>query len=141
MRLKTLTLALVLLAFSASVAQADAPLAKRLDLDTAQAGTVAEIQTKHRAEMRKERGALNRESRALRRARAANDSELIAKQEALVAELQAKVAQRILAEDAEIRAVLNAEQQKKFDAWIEERNKMAGSSRDVRVPKQAGKAK
>ncbi|ANM29817.1 hypothetical protein ABI59_09845 [Acidobacteria bacterium Mor1] len=140
MRLKTLTLAIVLLALSASVAQADAPLAKRLELDTAQAGTVAEIQAKHRAEMRKERGALNRESRALRRARAANDSELVAKQEAVVAELQSKMAQRILAEDAEIRAVLNPEQQKKFDAWIEERNKMVGSSRDARVLKPAKKA-
>ena len=116
-------------------ALADAPLKTRLDLDTDQAKAVAEIQAKHRAEMRGERGDLNRESRAFRRARTANDSEQIEKLEKTVAELQKKVAQRILAEDAEIRKVLNPDQLVKFEAYIEERNDMAGSSRDVRALK------
>ena len=135
MRSRIVALTVIGFALVTQAALADAPLKSKLGLDTEQAKAVAEIQARHRAEMRSERGAFNRESRALRRAKAANDSDLIEKQEQVVAELQEKMAQRILAEDAEIRKLLNPEQLKKFEAYIEERNNMVGSSRDVRVLK------
>ena len=119
----------------AQPAAADAPLKSKLGLSTDQAKVVYDIQAKHRKAMRSERSELHRESRKLRRARNANDSAQIAQLEPVVAKLEDRMRQRILTEDAEIRQVLNPEQLAKFESYIEERNNMVGSSRDVRVLK------
>ena len=114
-------------------AAADAPLKSVLGLDTDQAAVVSEIEAKYRSEMRGVRQDRNREARKLRRARTANDSELIAKQEAIVQELEASMRRIILGQDDEIRKVLTPEQLEKFEAHIEKRDAMVGSSRDVNV--------
>jgi len=111
---------------------ADAPLKTALGLDVEQARQVAEIQGGYRREYAAKRGQHNTEARKLRRARNANDSEQIAMQEEIVAKLKADLRAIKDAEDADIRKVLTAEQGQKFDAYIEERNAMVGSSRDVR---------
>ncbi len=131
--LKKISAILILvLLLCAQSAGADAPLKSRLGLDVDQAKIVHEIQAKHRALKRSERQDLNREARLLRRARTANDSALIAKQETIVAELKDALKSRILSEDEEIRQVLTPEQLEKYERYIEERNQMVGSSRDVR---------
>ena len=119
----------------AQPAAADAPLKSKLGLETDQAKVVYDIQAKHRKAKRGERQELNREARKLRRARSANDSAAIAKQETIVQALEEQLRQRILAEDQEIRQVLNPQQLAKFESYIDERNHMVGSSRDVRVLK------
>lgn len=127
--------AIVLLgAFSllVSSAFADAPLKSTLDLDIEQAAKVAEIQKKTREEIRPVRGELHRQERALRRARIENDAEALAKQEKLVEPLQAAMEELLVNEELAIRAVLTPEQLLKYDVWLEKRNKMVGSSRDVK---------
>lgn len=124
-----LLLGLTLLGVSAF---ADAPLKTTLGLDVEQARQVAEIQGGYRREYAAKRGQHNTEARKLRRARNANDSEQIAMQEEIVAKLKADLRAIKDAEDADIRKVLTAEQDQRFDAYIEKRNAMVGSSRDVR---------
>ena len=111
---------------------ADAPLKTALGLDVEQARQVDEIQSDYRRQYAAKRGEHNREARALRRARIANDSEQIAAQEEVVAKLKAELREIKASEDAAIRKVLTPEQNEKFDAYIEKRNAMVGSSRDVR---------
>ena len=115
-----------------NLAFADAPLKSALGLDMDQARKVAEIQSVYRKQYASVRTHHNNEERALRRARLANDSKLVASQEKVVSGLKAKLRQIKANEDAEIRKVLNPEQNKKFDAYIELRENMVGSSRDVR---------
>ena len=112
---------------------ADASLEHALGLSVEQAATASDIQQRYRESMRSIRGELNRESRALRRARLANDAELTARQASIVAGLEERMRRHILDEDAEIRAVLEAEQLAMFERYIERRDAMVGSSRDVRV--------
>lgn len=122
----------LILALLAAAAVADAPLKSKLDLDVDQAKTVAEIQARYRAEMRTTRQTLHTENRKLRRARVANDSAEIARLEPIVESLRGDFRQIMQNQDKEIRAVLSAEQQAKFDAYIEQRKSMVGSSRDVK---------
>ena len=129
-KLMGLVLGLLLIA---PAAFADAPLKSKLGLDMDQAKVVAEIQAKYRKSKRSVRQELNRESRKLRAARSANDSAAVATQEAVVARLEGEMRGQILGEDDEIRKVLTPDQLAKFESYLEERNAMAGSSRDVRV--------
>ncbi len=124
-------LLLSLTAFSGA-GLADAPLKTVLELDVEQARQVAEIQGDSRRQYAATRGRHNTEARKLRRAKIANDSEQIAVQEGITAELKAEMRQIKDNEDAAIRKVLTPEQNQKFDAFIEKRSAMAGSSRDVR---------
>ena len=117
----------------AAAAQADAPLKTKLGLDTETARVVDEIEARYRADFRGPRGDYNREQRALRRARKANDSAAIARHEANVATLEAKLREIILRRDDQVRAVLTPEQLVKFEEYVEVRNNMPGSSRDVHV--------
>lgn len=132
MRKSFLPFALLGLTVFSGHSVADAPLKTALGLDVEQARQVDEIQSTYRREYAAKRGDHNREARALRRARIANDSELIAKQEKIVADLKEELREIKASEDAEIREVLTPEQNEKFDAYIEKRDNMVGSSRDVR---------
>jgi Spy/CpxP family protein refolding chaperone len=132
MRKSLLSLVLLGLTAFSGPAVADAPLKSTLGLDVEQARQVDEIQSQYRREYAAKRGDHNREERALRRARIANDSEQIAAQEKVVAGLKEELRQIKASEDAAIRKLLTPEQNKKFDAYIETRNEMVGSSRDVR---------
>ncbi len=132
MRTSFLSIALLGLTLFAGSAPADAPLKTALGLDVDQARQVTEIQGQYRREYAAARGEYNREARVLRRARIANDSELIASQEKVVAKLEGELKQIKAREDAAIREVLTPEQGEKFDAYVEKRNNMVGSSRDIR---------
>ncbi|MEM7413495.1 MAG: Spy/CpxP family protein refolding chaperone [Myxococcota bacterium] len=135
MRIRTIVGIVVGLLFIVPAAYADAPLKSKLGLDVDQAKVVSEIQAKYRKQKRSVRQDLNRESRKLRRARSANDSETIAQQEPIVAGLEGQMREQIRAEDDEIRKVLSPEQLEKFEAYLQVRDDMVGSSRDVRVGK------
>lgn len=124
---------LAIFLFTSQVAIADAPLKSKLGLDITQAGLVADIQKRYRAEKRSIRQALNRESRKLRRAKSSNDATAIAELTPVVADLQYQMQTAMFAEDAEIRGVLNTEQRAKFESYIDQRNEMVGSSRDAKV--------
>lgn len=132
MRKTLLSLVLVGLTVFGGYGLADAPLKTALGLDVEQARQVDEIQGEYRRLYAAKRGEHNREARALRRARIANDSEQIATQEQVVAKLDAELREIKANEDAAIRELLTPEQDEKFDAYIEKRNAMVGSSRDIR---------
>ena len=131
--LLAITLGLFVLA---PAAYADAPLKSKLGLDMDQAKVVAEIQSEYRKSKRSVRQELNREARKLRRARSANDSAAVATQEQIVARLEGEMRTQILSEDDAIREVLTPAQLAKFEAYVQQRNDMVGSSRDVRVLKK-----
>jgi Spy/CpxP family protein refolding chaperone len=126
------TLLLLGLTILGGSAPADAPLETALGLDIEQARQVDEIQMVHRRQYAAQRGKTNTEERKLRRARIANDSEQIAILEQVTEDMKAELRQIKASEDAEIRKLLTPEQNEKFDAYIERREAMAGSSRDVR---------
>ena len=111
---------------------ADAPLKTALDLTVEQARQVDEIQATHRLRYAEQRGKTNTEERKLRRARIANDSQQIAILEKSTEEMKAELRKVKESEDAAIRDVLTPEQNTEFDAYIEQREAMVGSSRDVR---------
>ena len=113
-------------------AYADRPLKSALDLNTEQAAKVAAIQRQARNAMRKPRGELHRKQRELRRANAANDSASIARLEKEIPPLQEKMKQVHDEEENKIRSLLTPEQAQKYDQWLEERDAMVGSSRDVK---------
>ena len=113
-------------------ALADAPLKTALDLTVDQARQVDEIQAVHRREYAAQRGKTNTEERKLRRARLANDSEQIAILEKVTEDMKAELRKIKASEDAAIRELLTPEQNGKFDSYIETREAMVGSSRDVR---------
>ena len=135
MRNRTLNVIGVLVAslLVSTAAVADAPLKSKLDLDMDQAKAVAEIQAEYRKSKRSVRQELNRESRKLRRARSANDSQAVAEQEEIVARLEGEMRELILSEDDAIRGQLTPTQLAAFEDYLDERNDMVGSSRDVRV--------
>ena len=95
-----------------------------------QAHKVTAIEKKHRLEFAAKRGDFNRESRVLRRARIGRDSAAIAKQEPVVAALQEELRKIREAENENIRALLTPTQRTKFEAVLEQRKAMHGSSRD-----------
>ena len=132
MRISFLFIVLLGLTMFSGYGVADAPLKTALGLDIEQARQADEIQSDHRRQYAATRGDHNREARALRRARSANDSEQIAIQEEKVEQLKAELREIKASEDAAIRKLLTPEQSEKFDAYIEKRNAMVGSSRDVR---------
>ncbi|MCP5197565.1 MAG: Spy/CpxP family protein refolding chaperone [Gammaproteobacteria bacterium] len=113
-------------------AYADRPLKSALDLNTEQAAKVAAIQKEARDAMRKPRGDLHRKQRELRRAEVANDSTAIARLEKEISPLQEKMKHVHDIEEQKIRAVLTGEQTGKYEQWLQERDAMVGSSRDVK---------
>lgn len=114
-------------------AAADQSLDTALGLSMDQAHKVTAIEKKHRLEFAAKRGDFNRESRVLRRARIGRDSAAISKHEPVVAALQEELRKIREAENEEIRAVLTLTQRTKFEAVLEQRKAMHGSSRDERL--------
>lgn len=133
MRIGTLTALFLYMLIASQAAYADAPLKTALGLDMDTANIVDDIQARYRANFRGPRSEYNREQRVLRRAKLANDSAAVAQQEPVVAALKAQLREIILNTDDEVRAVLTPEQLQKFEEYIEVRNNMVGSSRDVHV--------
>jgi len=127
--------ALTVTFFFSGNAQADAPLDRALGLSHEQAAQVDQIQRKYRKEFSAVRQDFNRERRALRRAENDHDTALIAQQQKKTADLQDRLKKIKATEDAEIRKLLNADQAKAFEAYIEKRNAMTGSSRDAKLYK------
>ncbi len=121
---------LLVLVLAASPARADAPLASALALDTSQARDVDALQASHRKAFAARRQAFNRESRALRRARIANDAGATARIESTVEAMRADLTRMRDEHDADIRRLLRPDQARRFDAWLDERRQMRGSSRD-----------
>jgi predicted phage gp36 major capsid-like protein len=119
--------------FFSGYAQADARLDRALSLSHEQAAQVNEIQKKYRQEFSAVRQDFNRERRRLMRAENDHDTALIAEQEKKTANLQDQLKKIKASEDAEIRKLLNADQVKAFEAYIEKRNAMTGSSRDAKL--------
>ncbi|MCB1878184.1 MAG: Spy/CpxP family protein refolding chaperone [Chromatiales bacterium] len=124
---------ILVLLTSVGVAQADAPLHKALGLSQQQAAEVKDIQARHRKEFAGVRGEFNRERRAFSRAKRDNDTDLMEAQQKKLDTLQQKMVDMKAAEDNEIRALLTPEQSQAFDAYIEKRNAMVGSSRDAKL--------
>jgi hypothetical protein len=110
----------------------DARLKEALGLSMDQARVVDEIQKKYQKPYIAKRGELTNNERWMRAAAMKNDSKKVAEQEAIVKKLAAEFKAIQMEEDAEIRKVLNAEQNNKFDDYIKLRQKMKGSSRDAR---------
>lgn len=110
----------------------DARLKEALGLSMDQAHAVDIIQKKHQKPYIAKRGELTNNERWMRAAAAKNDSKKVAEQEVIVKRLAAEFKAIQMDEDAEIRKVLNAEQNKKFDDYIKLRQEMKGSSRDAR---------
>ena len=119
-----------LLILAAAVLLADARLQEALGLSVGQARQVQEIQQKHQRPYAAKREERNREMRKLRRVHIANDSAQIAGQEKIAKRLHEEMMAIQHAEDAEIRRLLTPEQSRKFDAYLEPRREMVGSSRD-----------
>lgn len=136
MKSRTILLNFFLIIFSSLLfidsAVADKPLKSALGLDTDQAAKVAAIQKQARDAMRKPRGELHKKQRELRRAKAASDSATLIKLESEIVPLQDKMRQIHSEEEKNIRAVITPEQTTKYEEWLEQRDKMAGSSRDVK---------
>ncbi len=125
-------IACIALLFSANL-HADAPLTSKIDnLTVDQSKQIKDIQKQARDAMRKPRGELHREQRALRRAKSASDSVAIAELELKIPPLQAEMKRIHDEEEQKIRSVLTPEQTIQYEAWLEERDAMAGSSREVK---------
>ena len=117
----------------AQPALADESLETALGLSRDQAHAVMAIEKTYRTEFAAKRGDFNRESRVLRRAHIARDSAAIARQEPVVAALQQELRKIHAAENEKIRAVLTPAQRTRFEAVLEQRKAMHGSSRDERL--------
>ena len=115
---------------AATVLLADAPLKDALGLSMDQAREVTALQAKYRPSYVAKRGEYLNQMRKLRRARIANDSAAVAREEPVARRLHDEMLGIQAKEDAEIRRLLTPEQNKKFDAHLELRRNMAGSSRD-----------
>lgn len=111
---------------------ADASLKSALGLSMDQAREVELIQKNHQKPYIAKRHELTNNERWLRAAKVANDSKKVAEQEVIVKRLAEEFKQIQMHEDAEIRKVLNAEQNRKFDDYIKLRQEMKGASRDAR---------
>jgi hypothetical protein len=118
------------LSLSLSPALADAPLASALGLDVEQARQVDVLQAGHRKAFAAARQDFNRESRALRRARIAHDAAETARLEQRVEAMRVEITLMRQAHDDEIRKLLRPDQSQRFDAHLDERRQMRGSSRD-----------
>ncbi len=110
----------------------DASLKQALGLNMDQARTVDEIQKKHQKPYIAKRHELTNNERWLRAAKVKNDSKKVAEQEVIVQRLAAEFKAIQMSEDAEIRKVLNPEQNRKFDEYLKLRQEMKGASRDAR---------
>lgn len=119
-----------LLVCAATALLADAPLKEALGLSMDQAREVTAIQAKYQQPYAAKRGERNTQMRKLRRARIANDSAAVAREEPIARRLHDELMAIQAKEDAEIRRLLTPEQSRKFDAHLELRRNMAGSSRD-----------
>lgn len=119
-----------LLLCAATALLADAPLKEALGLTMDQAREVTALQAKYRQPYVAKRGEYTDQMRKLRRARIANDSAGVAREEPVARRLHGEMMAIQAKEDAEIRRLLTPEQNKKFDAYLELRRNMAGSSRD-----------
>ncbi len=117
----------------AAPAWADAPLDSRLALDADQARRLASIEASYRRDFAALRQEYNRESRALRRARLAGDSSEIQRLTAVTADMREQLKAMRETQDRQIAALLRPEQMALFDAYVQERRQMAGSSRDERL--------
>lgn len=127
--MKRIGLVLVVMAMSLV---ADASLKTALGLSMDQAREVELIQKKHQKPYIAKRHELTNNERWLRAAKVKNDSKKVAEQEVIVKRLAAEFKAIQMSEDAEIRKVLNAEQNRKFDEYIKLRQEMKGPSRDAR---------
>ncbi len=134
-KLRSLLLACALggATLSPSPANADAALASRLVLDTAQARQLSTIEADYRRDFASLRQVHNREARALRRARLAHDAAEIARLEEVTGNLRGQLFALREAQDQRIVALLRADQRPAFDAYVVERRQMLGSSRDERL--------
>lgn len=110
----------------------DAPLKTALDLSMDQARVVDEIEKKYQKPYVTKRHELNNHQRWMRAARIANDSKRVAEEEAIVRKSAEEFKQIQMDKDAEIRKVLNPEQNKKFDEYLKLRQTMHGSARDAK---------
>lgn len=132
MRIKYFLFALLSIFLFSSTGMADARLNSKLGLSPDQAAKVQAIQKKYRKQVQRPRQEYNRITRAQYRAERANDTakEAQLKKEAEKYKLQVRSLKK--AEQNEIRAVLNAEQKKKYEAELDRRRNMAGSNRDFK---------
>ena len=133
MQFKKLFLIFSILALISSAGFADAPLKQSLGLSMEQARQVKQIQKTHRKQFASGRTKLHREQRKLRRAKKAYDSATVAKQEEITARLIEQLRQVRQSENAQIRRLLTPAQRQKFEAVLEQRRAMVGSSRDVKI--------
>lgn len=130
---KIRALAIASLLSVSMAAFADAPLSEVIDFSLDQARSVSAIQEEARLAFAVARGQHNRVRRALRRAEADHDAEQIQALSAELAHWQQEMRDIRNREDAQIRAVLTAEQLPAFEDWIAQRESMVGSSRDTRI--------
>lgn len=126
-------LAACLVLATSAPAHADPTLAASLRLTSAQAQRTDEIEARYRREMASLRQAFNRESRAMRRARLAHEEAEATRLEGVAEALRQRMIALREDTDEEIRAVLGPAQQPLFDAHLEQRRRMHGSSRDERM--------
>lgn len=131
-RCMMLALAL-LLVLAPGQGSADTPLTTALALSMDQSRAVNEIEAGYRKQFASQRQEFNRESRALRRARLAFDSAETARLEGVTEGLRQGLIRLRQAWDDEIRTQLTAPQKLAFEAHVEQRRQMAGSSRDERL--------
>lgn len=122
-----------LLLFAAGDSAADQPLASALGLSTEQARKVNDVEARYRKQFAAQRQEFNRESRALRRARLAYDSAEMARLEQVTETMRQGLVGLRQRWDDDIRAELTGDQLSAFEAHIELRRQMAGSSRDARL--------
>ena len=122
-----------LLLCAAGDSAADQPLASALGLSTEQARKVNVVEARYRKQFASQRQGFNRDSRALRRARLANDGAETVRLEQVTEQQRQGLIDLRQQWDDEIRRQLSGQQLSAFDAHIERRRRMAGSSRDERL--------
>lgn len=134
MSIRQQTVALLCAAlFGSAIANADPSLKSALGLSMEQAHAVTAIERAHRPAYIAKRGEYTRNARWLRNAHAQNDAAKVAQLEPVVAALAVQLKQLRDAQDSAIRALLDAQQQIAFDAYLEQRRTMVGASRDERI--------
>jgi Spy/CpxP family protein refolding chaperone len=131
--LRAALMAAAMVVLSPTAALADAPLKEALGLGMDQAKAANEIHRKLFPDYQKKRSEYNRQMRQLRRARIANDNAAVVREDAHARRLHAEMMALMHKEDHEIRGLLTPEQSRKFDAHLELRRTMVGSSRDDRA--------
>jgi Spy/CpxP family protein refolding chaperone len=133
MNIMQLLLVLSGLVLLSNSVHADQTLESGLGLSMDQAKQVMEIQKKYRQPFAAKRQELNDESRKLRRAHLDKDSAMVAHQQVATEKLRDELRQIRNSENEQIRTVLTAEQNQKFDLVLEQRRAAHGSARDERI--------